>query len=115
MTAVVSVSYAFAASNTVPDTTAGQGTKAVTGYTVSNVQYTPEVSNPTKLDQVEFDVNVAPMSTAKIYVQLVSAGGTWFDNTACTISAATHITCDTTAARPDVSAIDELNVVITDF
>ncbi len=115
MTAVVSVSYAFAASNTVPDSVAGQGTSTVTGYTASNIQYTPNVANPTILDKVEFDVNSAPMATAKIYVQLVTPAGTWFDNTKCTISAATHITCDTTATPPNVSAINELNLVITDY
>ena len=115
MTAVVTVSYAFAASNTVPDSTAGQGTSVVSGYTASNIQYTPNTSDPTKLDKVEFDVNNPPMATAKIYVQLVTPGGTWFDNTKCTISTGTHITCDTTATPPNVSAINELNLVITDY
>lgn len=115
MTAVVSVSYAFAASNTVPDSVAGQGTSTVTGYTASNIQYTPNVANPTILDKVEFNVNTAPMATAKIYVQLVTPGGTWFDNTKCTITLTTHITCNTSASPPNVSAINELNLVITDY
>ena len=38
--------YAFTASNTVPATTAGNGSAAISGYTVSNVTYALSSSSP---------------------------------------------------------------------
>lgn len=109
MTAVVSVSYAFAASNTVSDSKAGEGTSVVSGYTISGISYTLNATTPTTLDQVEFDVNNAPPAGSVQKAQLVSPAGTWYS---CTVSASTHITCITTGLT--VSSINELNVVIAD-
>jgi hypothetical protein len=49
--------YAFAAANTVPATKAGDGSGAITGYTVSNIHYILDASNPTLIDTVTFELD----------------------------------------------------------
>ena len=78
--------FAFAAANTMPTTTsAGDGERAISGYTVSNVKYNLDATNPANISTVTFTIAPAAASTVKI--QLVS-GGTWFDctNTAGAVS-----------------------------
>ncbi len=108
--ALVAIStYAFAASNTVPTSAAGEGANAISGYTISNIDYTLNSSNPANVDQVEFDLNAAPPATADVKAKLVASSSTWYT---CTISAGTHSTCLTPGAA--VSAIDLLSVVVVD-
>jgi hypothetical protein len=77
--------FAFAATNTVPDTTAGDGSGAISGYTVSNVHYNLNATNPGNVDSVSF--TIAP-TTGTVKVQLAS---TWYDctNTAGSVSCTT--------------------------
>ena len=100
-------SYAFTAANTVPTTKAGDGSGAVTGYTVSDVHYTLDASNPDKVDTVQFSLNSAPAagSTASIHVD-----GAWYSACVITLSA---VDCDT-ASAPDVADIATLRVVVAD-
>lgn len=97
--------YAFAASNTVPATKAGDGTGTVSGYTVTSVVYTLNATNPNTLDSVSFDLGAAA-ATGKVKAQLVSSAGTWYD---CTLTAGTVWSCDTTGLA--VSTIDQLRVI----
>lgn len=100
---VISVAaYAFAASNTVPATKAGDGTGAVSGYTVTSVAYTLNASDPSTLDQVSFDLGAA---ATQVKAQLV-ASGTWYT---CTLDTGTVWECDTTGLT--VSTINQLRVV----
>lgn len=101
--AVSATAYAFAASNTVPATKAGDGTGAVSGYTVTNVAYTLNSSNPSTLDSVAFDVGAA---ATVVKVQLVATTGSWYS---CTLSTGTVWECDTTGLS--VASIDQLRVV----
>jgi hypothetical protein len=74
----------FAASNTVPTSAAGDGSAAISGYTISAVTYTLDGTNPQNLASVRFEV-AAPAGTsapATVRAQLVS-GGSWFT---CTLS-----------------------------
>jgi hypothetical protein len=48
--------YAYTATNTVPNTTAGAGSGTISGYTVSSVAYTLNSTTPTNLDQVSFTI-----------------------------------------------------------
>lgn len=96
--------YAFAASNTVPDTRAGDGTGAVSGYTVTSVAYTLNASDPSTLDSVSFDLGAA---ATQVEVQLV-ASGTWYS---CSLDSGTVWECDTTGLA--VSTIDQLRVIAT--
>ena len=59
--------YAFAASNTFSDATnsAGDGADTISGYTVSNVAYTLDTSNPANVTQVAFDLDAAA-TTVKV-------------------------------------------------
>ncbi len=54
--AIVAGTYAFTAANTVPASHAGDGSGAVTGYTVTNVHYTLN-ANPATIDSVAFTVD----------------------------------------------------------
>src|SRR5215471_11652161 len=49
--------FAYAATNTVPGSTAGSGSGTISGYTVSNVAYTLNSTTPTNLDQVAFSIS----------------------------------------------------------
>ena len=50
--------YAFTTSNTVDTTSAaGVGQAAISGYTVTNVSYTQDSSDPSTLSAVDFDLD----------------------------------------------------------
>lgn len=100
--AISAAAYAFSESNTVPDTKAGDGTGAVSGYTVTSVAYTLNAANPSTLDSVAFDLGAA---AAQVQVQLVSAGS-WYT---CSLDTGTVWECDTTGLT--VSSINQLRVV----
>ena len=100
---LAATAYAFAASNTVPNTKAGDGQGTVSGYTVTSVAYTLNATDPSTLDAVTFDVGAA---AAQVKVQLVATTGTWY---ACVKGTGTTWSCDTTGLT--VSSIDQLRVV----
>jgi hypothetical protein len=99
--------YAFAAANTVPNTRAGAGSGTVSGYTVSNVVYNLNNTDPTLLDSVNFTLDAAA-TTVKI--RLVSSSSTWYS---CTVVSGNNWTCDTTSPAQPVSTMDQLEVVAT--
>ena len=108
--------YAFTNTNTVPASRAGQGTNTITGFTVTNVDYNESLTNPHKLASVEFDLDTAA-DVVKISVDdsadNATTGATTQTWYSCT-GVLTHYTCDTGATdllRPEMSAIDELDVV----
>ena len=98
--------YAFAATNTVPNSTAGAGSGAISGYTISNVQYGLNATTPTNLDQVTF--TISPTTATTVKAQL-AASGAWYS---CT-NAAGSVTCGTTSPQATVSAATQLTVVAT--
>lgn len=108
--------YGFAASNTVPETGAGDGEGDISGYAISDVAYTLNGTDPTIIDTVAFtldaDTGVTPPAPTDVQVQLESSGGTWFD---CTPSVAGSIpdtfTCDLTSSPVNVADADSLRVV----
>lgn len=98
--------YAFTNSNTVPATNAGSGSGAISGYTISNVQYTLN-SDPTKIDAVTLTLDKA---AGTVKVQVVT-GGSWYS---CTNPTGNDWSCDTTAPQASVAPADQLTVVATD-
>lgn len=100
--AFATVATAFAASNTVPSGSAGDGTGAISGYTVSNVQYNLNAANPANIDSVQFTLSAA---ASTVQIKLVAAGSTYYS---CT-SVGLNWTCTTTGAT--VSPADELRVI----
>jgi hypothetical protein len=86
--------YAFAASNTVPSSKAGDGSGAISGYAVTAVSYVLN-ADPTKIDQVKFTLD---SSATTVKARLVSGSGTWFactvitgNNWGCTISGSVNV------------------------
>jgi len=104
--AVASGVFAYAATNTVPATTAGSGAAAISGYTITSVAYGLNASTPTNLDSVSF--TIAPTTATTVKVQLAAAG-TWYScsNTAGAVS------CATTSPQATVAAATQLTVVAT--
>lgn len=100
---VAGASYAFAASNTVPASRAGDGSAAVSGYAVTNIHYNLNISNPQALSSVTFTIAPAVPPSGTVRVSL-DGGGTWVS--ACTTGAS--ITCTTSAP---VTGITGLRVV----
>lgn len=106
-TALIFAGNAFAASNSVPETSAGDGQSPITGYTVANVHYTLSDSDPTLVTAVSFDLTsdngVSAPQTVR--VQLVD-GGSWF---ACASQGGNAWSCNVTATQ--VVTVDNLRVV----
>jgi hypothetical protein len=94
---------AFAASNTVPSSKAGDGSGAVSGYVVSSVQVVLNGTDPTKIDAIKFALD----STATtVQARFLSTDG-WY-----TCSNASNVwTCATTSPQLTVSAMDSLRVI----
>jgi hypothetical protein len=108
--AFASVSTAFAAQNTVPDSKAGDGNKAISGYTVSNIHYNL-ASPPTTINSVEFTLDTPPVTGSTITIKLVAAGSTWYT---CTNIGA-DVTCDNgSTLGATVLSVDDLRVVVSD-
>ena len=103
---VASAAYAFTATNTVPASTAGSGSGAISGYTVSAIAYTLNAATPTNLDAVTF--TIAPTAASVVKIQLAAAGS-WYT---CA-NAAGSITCNTTSPQATVAAATNLTVVAT--
>lgn len=113
VSAVTGLSMALTAANVVPATKAGDGSGAISGYTVdgttpNNVHYTLNSTDPTKIDSVTFKVDTAPVAGSTMKVQLDQPSGAWYS---CTNSTTT-LTCSTTGAL--VLDADNLRVVIAD-
>jgi hypothetical protein len=107
--AIVAVTASgFAAANTVPASKGGDGAGTISGYTVSNIKYTLNASDPRNVDSVTFDVDTAPPAGATKKIKLVAAGSTWYTCTNVT----TAFTCATTSPQATVATADELRVVI---
>ena len=70
--------YAFTASNTVPPSTAGAGSGAVSGYTVTNLHYALDATTPTNIDSLTFTISptVPSTGTGKVVISAaLSTGG----------------------------------------
>ncbi len=91
--------YAFAASNTVPPSYAGDGSGAISGYTVSDIEYSTSGGN---INGVSFTLN----ADATI-VQASMNGGTLVPCTGAT----TSWTCDFSTSPVTVLAAAALRVV----
>ena len=73
--ALGAATYAFTATNTVPDSYAGSGSGAISGYSVSSVQYQLDAANPANIDVVTFTLD-ANASVAKAKVVSASSAYT---------------------------------------
>jgi hypothetical protein len=99
--------YGFAASNTVSTSGAGDGSAAISGYTVTNVHYVLDAVDPSLISSMAFTVAPAIPAGGSVQVKLVATGTTY---TACTVSGGTNVTC-TFAGGVSVLAADQLRVI----
>ncbi len=104
--ALAVAAFGFAASNTVPGSRAGDGSGAVSGYTVSNIDYNLAAANPANIDSVAFTLD-APAED--VYVS-VDNGTTW---TACSNTGGNNWSCN---FSPDVAVLPvaSLRIVAAD-
>jgi hypothetical protein len=88
---VAASAYAFAAANVVPESGAGDGEETISGYTVTDVTYVLNSSNPANIDTVKFDIEPTAGASAPVTVkvQLVT-GGSWFG---CSVATAPQWSC----------------------
>jgi hypothetical protein len=100
----VAAIQAYAASNTVPTSKAGIGSGTISGYTISNVAYTLDGSDPTKIASVDFTLD---SSASTVKAKLISSSTTYHN---CSISGGVNVTC-TFSPQPTVLAADELAVI----
>ena len=98
--------YAFAAANVVPASSAGDGSGAISGYTVSLIHYTLNATNAGNIDSVTFTLSTAPAAGGSIKISL--DGANWYSCTNVT----TAITCVTTAPQATVLLATNLRVVV---
>ena len=100
--------YGFAAANTFPDDggQAGEGQGAISGYEVTNINYTLDSTNPTLFESVSFDLNG---TATDVYVGLGNGGGTlnWVP---CTAGTGPDFTCTLTGIGVSVQDALELHV-----
>jgi len=100
--------YAFASANTVAVSGAGDGSAAISGYTVANIRYILDGPNPAAINSVTFSVTPtagAPAPT-QVKAKLGTSSSTWFT---CSLSASTW-TCPVGGVI-SVATADEIRVV----
>ena len=96
--------FGFAAANTVSDGVGGEGTGAISGYTVSNVVYTLDATDPTQFDTVTFTLNA---NASDVYAGLGNGGTIYW--TSCT-GGPLDFSCDLSGSTIGVASAVELHV-----
>ena len=99
------LTFAYAAANTVPTSSAGDGENTISGYTVGNVTYVLNSSNPSVIDGVQFTLTGAATPTT-VRIKLVSTSTSWYN---CSLSGSTW-SCAVSGAVSVLNA-DRLQVV----
>jgi len=103
--------YAFAAANTVPDSAAGYKANTVPGYTVTNIVYDLDATDPTIVDLITFDISPTSGTVVAAIVKVqTAAAGSW---TNCTLAAGTPPAMDVTCTYGSLELADitALNIV----
>jgi hypothetical protein len=99
---------ALVASNTVPGTAAGSGAGTISGYTVTNVAYNLNSTNPANIDSVSFTLDA---SATTVRIKLDSASSTYYPAANCTPSG-NNWTCTTILpSQATVAGANQLSVV----
>lgn len=104
--------YGFAAANTVPATSAGDGDNAVNGYTITNLDFDLQDgdTDPSDIDTVTFTLGA---DASEAYIAFSADGGTtWSSWISCTISgtgASTAASC--TSVNYSVASANRFRVI----
>ena len=105
-----SAAYGLAAANDVPETGAGEGSGTVSGYDISNVDYTLLSTDPTKVESISIDVAPTSTANAATSVQITVDGGTTW--VTCTGPTTNTWACAFTAeSEPSIADITSLQVI----
>ncbi len=96
--------YGFAAANTVPDSVAGEASGEISGYTVSNVVYALDSTDPTQFDYVTFTLNA---NASDVYAGIGNGATIYW--TSCT-GGPTDFSCNLSGSTIGVAAAIELHV-----
>jgi hypothetical protein len=71
-------SFGFAATNTVPGSSAGDGSGTISGYAISNIDYTLDSSDAAMISAVDFDiVSVTGLNEPSTVKVQFTSGGDW--------------------------------------
>ena len=108
---VAGSAFAFAATNTVPDSAAGYKANVVPGYTVTNIVYDLDATDPTLVDAITFDVAPSSGTVVAAIAKLQTAtGGAW---TNCTLAAGVAPSMSATCTYGSLALVDvtALNIV----
>ena len=109
--ALAGSAYAFAAQNTLPASAGGYAGTTVPGYTVTNLVYDLDATDPTLVDEITFDIAPTSGSAVAVVVQVQTAtGGAW---TACTLAAgvAPSMSATCTYGALELEDVTALNIV----
>jgi len=83
---------------------AGEGAAAISGYTISQVRYTPDASDPRKLASVSFAIDPAQARTVNVRL---SAGDDWHS---CSVASG-QVDCQLSASEPTIASLTALDVI----
>ena len=108
----------FAAANTVPPSTAGEGTNTVSGYTITSIVYNLNAADPRNADSITFIATADNGSVVAVLPNIKAKfdpAGSWYT---CTrtggVPPAHNISCDTTAPQLTVLLITQFDTVISE-
>jgi hypothetical protein len=117
LTAAAVTGSAFTAANAVPDSVAGYGQGAVSGATVTDIDYTPYASDNTDLGAVVFNSST-DVTGKTATLTLKSDATTVLGTYTCTLGAyaagTMDITCDTTSDHPDFDSFTYVGLTVVD-
>ncbi len=100
--------FGFAASNTVQTSRAGDGQATISGYNVTQIDYTLE-TDPSNIDSVSFQLAGGATAPGDVKVKLVQTGTTWFNCSQGGTTLPATYTCD--VSNTTVLSADEFRVV----
>jgi hypothetical protein len=105
--------YAFTASNTVPATTVGAGSGAVSGFTVTNLHYNLNATTPANIDSLTFTISpvVPSTSSGKVVVAAALSTGGPTNYTCTSDTAGSTVTCATVSPQLTAALLTGVTVV----
>jgi hypothetical protein len=105
--------YAFTASNTVANSTAGSGVGTVSGYTVSGIHYALNATTPVNIDSLTFTVSpvIPSTGTGKVIVQAALTTGGPTTYTCSSNTTGDTVTCVTTSPQLLADKLTSLTVI----
>lgn len=105
--------YAFTASNTVPASTAGAGSGAVSGYVITNVHYALNATTPLNIDTLTFTVSpvIPNTGSGKVIVSAALSTGGPNSYSCTTNTAGDTVTCATTSPQLTADKLSSVTIV----